>query len=213
MIRLNLLHVRVARERKKASATLQLIVLLAALLAEVGVLAFLTLRLSDQLRAKDDEIRSLRGTLEVKRSQTADFEAKKAELAQIHSKKQVIESLRAARTGPKNMLAEVMRILSKGRGPTLDETTQNLVRQHPDQNFHRDWDCRRLWLRSFKEEDREATIVGSALDVQDISEFQRRLNLSQYFDDVRWVSSPETQSTESKESRYDFTLKVRVLYQ
>jgi len=41
MIRLNLLHVRVARERKKASATLQLIVLLAALLAGAAGLAAL----------------------------------------------------------------------------------------------------------------------------------------------------------------------------
>ncbi|NMC68801.1 MAG: PilN domain-containing protein [Myxococcales bacterium] len=213
MIRLNLLQVRVARERKKASAALQLIVLLVALVAEVGVLVFLTLRLSDQVQAKDEEIQSLRGTLEVKRSQTADFEAKRAELEQISNKKNVIESLRAARTGPKNMLAEVMRMLSKGRGPTLDETAQALVRQRPDQSFHREWDYRRLWLRSFTEEDRQATIVGSALDVQDISEFQRRLNLSQYFDDVRWVSSPEAQSTEGEESRYDFTLKARVVYQ
>lgn len=213
MIRLNLLQVRVARERKRISAALQLIVLLVALVVEVGVLVFLTLRLSDQVEAKDEEIRSLRGTLEVKRSQTADFEAKKAELEQIRGKKQVIEGLRAARTGPKNMLAEVMRLLSKGRGPTMDEATQALVRQRPDQSFHREWDHRRLWLRSFTEEDRQATIVGSALDVQDIGEFQRRLNLSQYFDDVRWVSSPESESTEDAESRYDFTLKVRVVYQ
>ncbi|MBN1772176.1 MAG: PilN domain-containing protein [Deltaproteobacteria bacterium] len=213
MIRINLLQVRAARERERSSAATQLLLFLALVVAEVGVLVFLTLRLSDQVATKNEEVQSVRATLNTKRSQIADFEAKKAELQQISGKKQVIEGLRAARTGPKHVLAEVMRMLSKGRGPALDEATQALVRQQPEQNYHREWDYRRLWLRSFAESDRQVTIAGSALDVQDIGEFQRRLNLSQYFDEVRWVSSPEAKSGEGEESRYDFTLKARAVYQ
>jgi Tfp pilus assembly protein PilN len=213
MIRINLLQVRAARDRKKATAATQLLLFVVLLAAELGALVFLTLRLSDQVQAKNDEIQAISGTLSAKRSQIADFEAKKAELAQIVEKKRVIDGLRAARTGPKHMLAEVMRLVSKGRGPALDETTQNLVRQKPEQNFHREWDYRRLWLRSFAELDRQVTIEGTALDVQDIGEFQRRLNLSQYFDEVRWVSSPEARTGAGEESRYDFTLKARVIYQ
>jgi Tfp pilus assembly protein PilN len=213
MIRINLLQVRAARDRKKASASTQLLLFLVLLVVEIGALVFLTLRLSDQVKAKNDEINTIRGTLDTKRSQIADFEAKKAELEQILGKKTVIDGLRAGRTGPKHMLAEVMRLVSKGRGPALDEATQDLVRQKPEQNFHREWDFRRLWLRSFAESDRQVTIEGTALDVQDIGEFQRRLNLSQYFDEVRWVSSPEAQAGAGEESRYDFTLKARVVYQ
>lgn len=213
MIRINLLQVRAARDRKKATAATQLLLFLVLLAAELGALVFLTLRLSDQVQAKNDEIQTISGTLNAKRSQIADFEAKKAELAQIVEKKRVIDGLRAARTGPKHMLAEVMRLVSKGRGPALDEATQNLVRQKPEQNYHREWDYRRLWLRSFAELDRQVTIEGTALDVQDIGEFQRRLNLSQYFDEVRWVSSPEARTGAGEESRYDFTLKARVIYQ
>jgi len=213
MIRINLLQVRAARDRKKASAATQLLLFLILLVAELGVLVFLTLRLSDQVQAKNDEIESIRGTLNTKRSQIADFDAKKTELAQIVGKKQVIDGLRVARTGPKHMLAEVMRLVSKGRGPALDEATKDLVRQKPEQNYHREWDYRRLWLRSFAESDRQVTIEGTALDVQDIGEFQRRLNLSQYFAEVRWVSSPEAKTGAGEESRYDFTLKARAVYQ
>jgi type IV pilus assembly protein PilN len=213
MIRINLLQVRAARERKKASVAAQLMVFLLLLAAEVGILVYLQIRVANNLAERNAEISKLRGALNEKRSEMSDLDAKKQELAQIDQKRGVIQALQTARTGPTYMLAEVMRIVSKGGEPTMDEATKRMVRQKPEQDFHRDWDYRRLWISRFEEVDRQVTIEGTALDVEDIGEFQRRLNLSQYFDDVRWVSSPEARAPEGGGSVYDFTLKGRAVYQ
>jgi type IV pilus assembly protein PilN len=213
MIRINLLQVRATRERKRSSVATQLLVFLLVLGGEIGAFVYLQLSVSKQVSAKNDEIQQIQTQLNAKRSQMSDLDAKKKELEDINAKRAVIEALQVARTGPKNMVAELMRILSKNGGPTMDDTTRRLVNQNPEMNFHRDWDFRRLWVSKFLELDREVTIEGTAMDVEDIGEFQRRLNLSQYFDDVRWVSSPEaTGGTEGEESLYKFTLKGRAVY-
>ncbi len=212
MIRINLLQVRAARERKKASVAAQLLVFLVLLAAEVGILVYLQIRVANTLAERNEEISKLRGALNQKRNEMSDLDAKKQELAQIDQKRGVIQALQTARTGPTYMLAEVMRIVSKGGEPTMDEATKRMVRQKPEMDFHRDWDYRRLWISKFEEADRQVTIEGTALDVEDIGEFQRRLNLSQYFDDVRWVSSPEAHAPEGGGAVYDFTLKGRAVY-
>ena len=213
MIRINLLQVRTARERKKASGATQVLIFILVLAAEVAAVVYLQIRLGKQIQARDEEISAIRGQLNQKRSEMSDLDAKKQELDQINQKRKIIQSLQVARTGPTYMLAELMRILSKGGVPTMDEATKRMVRQKPEADFHRDWDYRRLWISKFEESDRVVKIEGSALDVEDIGEFQRRLLLSQYFEDVRWVSSPETNAPAAGESLYDFTLQGRAVYQ
>ncbi len=213
MIRINLLQVRTARERKKASGATQVLIFILVLAAEVAAVVYLQIRLGKQIQARDEEISAIRGQLNQKRSEMSDLDAKKQELDQINQKRKIIQSLQAARTGPTYMLAELMRILSKGGVPTMDEATKRMVRQKPEADFHRDWDYRRLWISKFEESDRVVKIDGTALDVEDIGEFQRRLLLSQYFEDVRWVSSPETNAPAGGESRYNFSLQGRAVYQ
>jgi len=212
MIRINLLQVRATRERKKASVATQLLVFFIVLAAEIAAFFYLQMRVSDRVEAKNREIQQIQGALSAKRSQISDLDTKKQELEQINQKKTVILQLQVARTGPLNMLAEVMRVLSKNQKPTIDPATAKLITQQPELGYRRDWDGRRLWVTRFEELDRQVTIEGTALDVEDIGEFQRRLNLSQYFDDVRWVSSPEARAGDGQQSQYDFTLKCRAVY-
>jgi type IV pilus assembly protein PilN len=213
MIRINLLQVRATRERKKASVATQLLIFLVVLGVEVAAFLYLQMRVSDQVEAKDREIQQIQGTLNEKRSKISDLDTKKQELEQIMQKQAVIMKLQAARTGPLNMLAEVMRVVSKNQKPFMDDATSKLITQKPELGYRRDWDGRRLWVTKFEELDRQVTIEGTALDVEDIGEFQRRLNLSAFFDDVRWVSSPEAKAAEGQQSVYDFTLKCLAVYQ
>jgi len=212
MIRINLLQVRTTRERRKSSIATQLVVFLVLLAGEIGAFVWLYVGVNDELSTKNQEIAEIQSALAAKRQEVSSLDAKQQELAEIDGKRDVIAALQAAKTGPLYMVAEVMRILSKNGGPQLDDATSLLVKQDPELNFRRDWDFRRVWVRRLQEIDREVTIEGTALDVSDISEFQRRLNLSQYFEDVRWVSSPEATEGPGEQSLYDFTLKGRAVY-
>ncbi|MBI5490393.1 MAG: PilN domain-containing protein [Deltaproteobacteria bacterium] len=213
MIRINLLQVRATRERRKSSVATQLVVFVVLLAGEIGAFVWLYMDVTHELSTKDAAIQEIRSALDAKRQEVSSLDAKQQELKDINAKRDVIGALQAAKTGPMYMVAELMRILSKNVGPRLDDATQRMVNQDPNLNYRRDWDFRRVWIREFNETDREVTIVGTALDVSDISEFQRRLNLSQYFEDVRWVSSPEATEGPSEQSLYDFTLKGRAVYQ
>ncbi|MBI5499011.1 MAG: PilN domain-containing protein [Deltaproteobacteria bacterium] len=213
MIRINLLQVRATRERRKSSVATQLVVFVLLLAGEIGAFVWLYMDVTSELETKNDAIQEIQSALDAKRREVSSLDAKQQELQEINAKRDVIGALQAAKTGPMYMVAELMRILSKNVGPRLDDATQRMVNQDPNRNFRRDWDFRRVWIREFEETDREVTIEGTALDVSDISEFQRRLNLSQYFEDVRWVRSPEATEGPGEQSLYDFTLKGRAVYQ
>ena len=213
MIRINLLQVRATRERRKSSVATQLVVFVVLLAGEIGAFVWLYTNVTNELSTKDAAIQEIRSALNAKRQEVSSLDAKQQELEEINAKRAVIGALQAAKTGPMYMVAELMRVLSKNVGPRLDDATQRMVNQDPNLNYHRDWDFRHVWIRQFQETDREVTIEGTAMDVSDISEFQRRLNLSQYFEDVRWVSSPEATEGPGEQSLYDFTLKGRAVYQ
>ncbi|MDI7268743.1 MAG: PilN domain-containing protein [Myxococcota bacterium] len=214
MIRVNLLRVRAVRERRKASSAAQVGVFVAVVAVELAVVFYFHRGISreiDDVKAQAAEINSL---LADQRSKMADFDRKRAELETIHKKRDVIAELEAGRTGPKTMIHELIRILSKGVGPTIGEQMQRELRQQNlGVGFNRAWDWRKLWIDKFTESDRTVTIEGKAMDIEDISEFQRRLNLSQYFEDVRWMRSPEERQTATGGTLYQFEIKGRVLYQ
>lgn len=211
MIRINLLQVRTRKDRKKSSGLLLVLVFLVLLLGEAGAAFYLQTTKTRQIDDRKAEVQQLQLNLNAERSKSADIEAKRAELDGILKKREVIQELQAARTGPKQMLFEMMLVLSRNGRPTMSDDTKRLLAASQAEGFNRAWDYRKLWVLKFEEIDREFTIEGSALDVEDISEFQRRLNLSQYFGDVRWVRSPEQQRQEDV-AVYDFTLRGRVRY-
>jgi type IV pilus assembly protein PilN len=213
MIRINLLQVKATRERKRASGAAQSLIFAGLVAAEVVCIVIAQMHVSGKLKEKQREVDEVRQQLTLTQGQITGIDEKKAELDRIQKKKEVIKDLQAAQTGPKFMLFEVMKILSKAGGPTKSpETVRMLTQSDRGEGFNRAWDYRKLWLTKFEEEDREVTIDGGAMDVEDISEFQRRLNLSQYFRDVRWVRSPEDQTQPGEETTYAFTLKAQVRY-
>ena len=80
--------------------------------------------------------------------------------------------------------------------PTTDrDKLEQLKRDNPTEVHNPNWDPRRLWLTSYEEVDRVVKLGGLARDGEDVSEFERRLKLSDYFYDVKLLPGVEDRRT------------------
>ena len=136
--------------------------------------------------------------------------------AKIEASKQleaVVAELDKARTGPSRVMMELTKILSKDGGPTIDpEALEQLRRDNPYASFNRSWDVRRLWLTSFREENRECEIEGVGRTNEDVAEFLRRLALSELFTEVTLTKTEATRASEGNLELISFQLTCRVTY-
>ena len=78
--------------------------------------------------------------------------------------------------------------------------------------FNPTWDTRRLWISTFAEERRLLRITGLARDAEDVSEFAKRMNLSDYFDKVRLLPAKRSSDAETQLELVSFALEAEVNY-
>jgi type IV pilus assembly protein PilN len=184
VIRINLLAQKKRAERSEGSQV-WLAVVMVVVLAEVAALfVFHSIKaedLADQKR-KNAELSS---QIEQAKKNVANHTQVKADLALLRARETAIQKLQSARSGPTAVLMELARILTPGRGPSVDpDRLAQLRRDNPLSVFNPNWDARRLSIVSFVELQRKLKIEGIARDGEDVSELARRLNLSSFFYDV-----------------------------
>jgi type IV pilus assembly protein PilN len=206
MIRINLLAQKKRAERSDGSQ-LWLVVVMVVVLAEVAALfvlhSFKAEELSDQQRKNAE----LTAQIEQAKKNVANHEQVKAELAMLRARETAIQQLQNGRTGPTAILMELARILTPGRGPSVDpDRLAQLRRDNPLSVFNPNWDARRLWLTSYVEAQRKLKIDGTARDGEDVSELARRLNLSSYFYDVKLLPALR------KADFVEFSIEAKVRY-
>jgi type IV pilus assembly protein PilN len=137
----------------------------------------------------------------------------KAQLEVLRAREEAISKLQAARTGPTAILLELARVMTDGRGPSVDpDLLAQLRRDNPTSVFNPAWDPKRLWLTSLLEADRIVKIEGLARDGDDVSELARRLGLSLYFADVKLLPAAKMTDTESKLDVIHFQLQAKARY-
>ena len=206
MIRINLLAQKKRSERADGSQV-WLAVVMVVVLAEVAALfVFHSIKaeeLSDQQR-KNAELTS---QIDQAKRNVANHNQVKADLDLLRQREAAIEKLQSARSGPTAILLELARILTPGRGPSVDpDRLAQLRRDNPLSVFNPNWDARRLWLTGFVEAQRKLRIDGKARDGEDVSELARRLNLSSYFYDVKLL--PATREADFVK----FSIEAKVRY-
>jgi type IV pilus assembly protein PilN len=166
MVRINLLPVRVS---KKKEAGKQQLVLFAALLVLglAGNYAWSSSRAGDLktrqaklARTKEDIAQLDRIIGEVKNIKTAQ--------AELQQKLDVLDRLKAGRTGPVRMLDELATITP-----------------------------RQLWLAKLDEKGGSVTFSGTAVSIDDVSTFMAALKASKYFDKVELKKTTAT-TTDAK---------------
>jgi type IV pilus assembly protein PilN len=206
MIRINLLAQKKRAEGAEGSQ-LWLVVVMVVVLAEVAALfvlhSFKAQELSDQQR-KNAELTT---QIEQAQKNVANHDQVKAELALLRARETAIQKLQSGRSGPTAILMELARILTPGRGPSVDpDRLAQLRRDNPLSVFNPNWDARRLWITSYVEAQRKLKIDGTARDGEDVSELARRLNLSSYFYDVKLLPALR------KADFVEFSIEAKVRY-
>jgi len=212
MIRVNLLP----QKRRKAGGGRGELWLVASLLAValeiVGCLMLYGAK-QEQLQQELDQNKALQAEISKIKDVSKNHEEIKRKVAQLREREEAISKLQTARTGPTAMLLEVARLLTPGRGPSVDPNQLSKIRrENPLQDYNPNWDPRRLWLTRFVEADRTVRLEGMARDGEDVSELARRMNLSSYFRDVQLLPARREAEQSSGLTMVAFKLEAKVRY-
>lgn len=184
MVRINLLPVRVSRKKEAGK---QLIVLFAILLAAGIAFNFLWANqrsgVLKDLRAQADRKRAEIQQLERIIGEVKDIRAQQEELKK---KLDILEKLKAGRSGPVRMLDELATIIPK-----------------------------RLWLRKLDEKGGTTiTFDGAAATIDDVSSFMAALKTSRHFSAVELKKTSSTTGKQGGATirLVDFTISAGVTY-
>lgn len=213
MIRVNLLP----QKRRKAGGgprgELWLVACLLTVALEVVGCLVLYGQKKDELTQQLQKNKALEAQIKQINDVSKNHDQIKAKLAALRDREEAIAKLQSARSGPTAMLLEVARLLTPGRGPSVDPNELSKVRrENPTQDYNGNWDPRRLWLTKFVEQDRTVRLEGIARDGEDVSELARRMNLSTYFDDVQLLPAKRETEKESGLPMVAFKLEAKVRY-
>lgn len=215
MIRINLLPEKRAAQRRSAAAEGQ-----AWVFVIVGVLVFEIIGLMLLQKSKNDELAKLakhnqevQANIDDIKRQISNRDEIKNQLKELRDREDAIQKLESARTGPTSVMLELSHILTPGRMPTVDrDKLEQLRRDNPQAVPNANWDARRLWLTQYDEVDRNVKLQGLARDGEDVSEFLRRLSLSDFFYDVRMLPASKTTEGPNHVELVRFELSAKVRY-
>jgi type IV pilus assembly protein PilN len=218
MVRINLLPERRGQGARRlptadAGQSWVLAILGVGLLAVVACF-FVQRYKENELSAILAENDVIQGQIDAIGKQIADHPQITARLKELRDREEAIGKLQGARTGPTSTLLELSRVLTLGgKGPTTDrDRVEQLKRDNPTEVFNPNWDPRRLWLTSYEEADRVVKMGGLARDGEDVSEFERRLKLSDFFAEVKLLPGQKVQDQNTHQELFAFQLSARVKY-
>jgi type IV pilus assembly protein PilN len=212
VIRINLMAQKRRAERAEGSQ-LWLAAVMAVMLAEVAALFVFHGFKSEELKEQRLKNAALTSQIEQSKGTVANHEEVRSKLTQLRAREEAIGKLQTARTGPTAILLELARLLTPGRGPSVDpDRLSQLRRDNPLSVFNPSWDSRRLWLVKFVEQNRKLHLEGFAHDGEDVSELARRMNLSSYFADVRLLPAVRQVDSTTKMEVVSFALEAKVKY-
>jgi type IV pilus assembly protein PilN len=188
MIRINLLPIK--QDRRREAGRNQLIVGICALGVEIAILVVLQTQAAAAVEAQRNANDRIKAKVDKIAREIQDHQSILDEIAEFEKRQAAIESLQAARTGPVFVMLELSSIISADGKPTIDhDRYQEMIQLDPASGYDENWDFRRLWLGSFVERDRAIKLSGQALTHEDVAEFLRRVNLSDFFVSSELVST------------------------
>jgi type IV pilus assembly protein PilN len=219
MVRINLLPDRRGQAGRRAGAAVEagqlwlVAVIGAGVITAIGCLFLQKMKESDLAAILADNAVT-QGQIDAIDKQMADHPQIVARLKDLRDREDAIQKLQAARTGPTSALIELSRVLTvAGQGPSADrDKIEQLKRDNPGEVYNANWDPRRLWLTSYKEADRVVNMAGLARDGEDVSEFERRLKLSDYFTEVKLQPGAKVIEAKTKQELFQFALTAKVRY-
>lgn len=214
MIRINLLpQKRAGRGAAPEASQKWLLGVLAVVLLElVGLFLFHSWK-TDELTEQNQRNSEVQAKINEIKALVANHEEVKKALSVLRAREDAIAKLQSARTGPTAILLELSRILTQGRGPTVDaDRLAALKKDNPLAVYSPAWDVRRIWVVSYTESERTVRIEGYARDGNDVSEMAQRLRLSVYFYDITILPGKKENEKDTKLDLIKFALQLKVRY-
>ena len=220
MIRINLLPVK--QDRRKEAGRNQLAIGFAVVLLEVGICFMISMNLSSDIDAQKNKNNIVEAEVNRIKKEISDHQQILNEIREYEKRQAAIDGLQNARTGPVFVMLEMSNLVSKNGRPSIDnDKYQEMLRNDPAAGYDENWDYRRLWISEFKEKDREIVIKGQAMTHEDVAEFLRRINLSDFFVSNELISTDLAPPNLGKDKKSDtesepvvhFELKGEVRYQ
>lgn len=212
MIRINLLPQQRRVERQEGSQV-WLAVILVLLLAEVAGFFVWHAQLAEDLERQRRTNKELEAQIDQSKRAVANHGDILKKLEELRARETAIDELQAARTGPTAVLLELARLLTPGRGPSVSpDKLAQIRRDNPNAVYNSGWDPRRLWITAYVEKNRSVRLDGSARNGEDVSELARRMNISDYFTEVKLLPGQKSKDKESGLQLVDFQLEAKVQY-
>ena len=188
MIRINLLPIK--QDRRREAGRNQVLIGILLILLEVGAFGYFYWSTSNVVEAQRNANDQVRAQVKRIEKQVKDHKKILRDIEEYEKRQDAIDSLQAARTGPVFVLLELSDILSRGGRPHIDhDRYQEMIQSNPASGFDENWDYRRLWIDSFTEKERKVKVTGQGLTHEDVAEFLRRINLSDFFVSSELVST------------------------
>lgn len=214
MIRINLLpQKRAGRGATTEASQTWLLGVVGVLLVQIVALWVFHSWKADELTLQNQKNNELNNKISDIKAIVANHQEVKDALAVLRKREDAIAKLQAARSGPTAILLELGRVLTQGRGPTVDaDRLQALKKDNPLAVFSPTWDTRRVWITGYTEADRTVKLEGFARDGNDVSELAQRLRLSVYFYEVTILPGKKEQDKETKLELIKFALQMKVRY-
>lgn len=193
MIRINLLPQKRRIQSGAEGNQLWLVITMVVVALEIIVCFMWYSDKQQELAVQKRRTAELQVRIDKVKEAVKDHDRVKTKLEQLRSREDAIAKLQNARTGPTAMLLEIARILTPGRGPSVDPERLSLMRrENPLAVYNSTWDTRRLWINKFDEQLRTVRLEGAARDAEDVAELARRVNLSSYFYNVKLLPGRKT---------------------
>jgi type IV pilus assembly protein PilN len=213
MIRINLLPQKKRRVETGTGGEAWVLAAIGLLVLEIVGLFFYHSSLEAELQNEIKANSQIQAKIDASKNAVTNHKNVMDELNRLRAREDAIAQLQSARTGPTAVLLEMARILTPGRGPSIDpEKLAQIRRDNPLAAYNPTWDTRRLWVKNFVENSRVLKIDGVARDGEDVSEFAKRMNLSDYFDNVRLLPAKQTIDKDTQLELVQFALEAEVNY-
>jgi len=213
VIRVNLLPQKRRAEASADGRQLWLVAVMVAFLAEIaGLFVFHSVK-HEELLDQQKKNTQLQAQIDQSKASVANHADIKKKLEDLRAREAAITKLQTARSGPTAVLLELTHILTPGRGPSVaPDRLSQIRRDNPLAVFNGNWDPRRLEVTSFNEQARKVRLEGVALDGEDVSELARRMNLSDYFNNVVLLPGKQEKQQGTGLPVVRFSLEAQVKY-
>lgn len=210
MIKINLIQQRKARSSNDPAQQV-LLAIFACLLLVVGGIYFLVhAPITSEIEGIEEKNDALARENDAIEARTKDFGALKKAVELANSQKEAIDTLNDARAVPAWMLAELSRILTSDKAPTMTDAMARRVKDDGNRAWADGWDPKHVWITSFSERGGRFKLVGTAQSDSDMTQLALRMQASAYFENV----VPEGGSTRGRGDvqLYQFTISGTVRY-